>query len=129
MRTVVTSVNAWQPGFLFQFSINILTLEESPVVPDIHNTNLMNKSFFNGPKIEIGREYIRLKKRNIRLTYQDIKLISIKNARIERAWLLYIIAGLIGLLIILYLFYQPLLGKIIYDLIPALKPVHSLIGS
>ena len=70
----------------------------------------MNKSFYNGPKLEIGKDYIRIKKRKTRLNYQDIRLNSIKKARPDRAWLLYIIAGLIGLMVILYLFYLVIQG-------------------
>jgi hypothetical protein len=64
----------------------------------------MNKHFYNGPKVEIGKDFIKIKERNIKLSYQDIKLISIKNARVNRVWLLYIIAGIIGFSIILFLF-------------------------
>ena len=65
----------------------------------------MNKHFYKGPKIEIGKDYIRIKKRNIRLSYQEIKSIRIKKTRIDRAWLFYILTGFAGLSIILFLFY------------------------
>lgn len=70
----------------------------------------MNKRFYNGSKIEIGKDYIKIKRRNIRLSYQDIKLISIKNTRLDRAWLIYIIAGIISFSIILFLFYIVIQG-------------------
>jgi hypothetical protein len=64
----------------------------------------MNKPFYNGPKIEIRKDYIKIKKRNIILNYEDIKSISIKHTRLDRAWFLYIIAGIISFSIILFLF-------------------------
>jgi hypothetical protein len=72
----------------------------------------MNKSFYNGPKIEIRTDYIKIKKRNIILRYQDIKLIKIKNTRLTRVWFLYIIAGTIAFLIILYFFFLFIRGLI-----------------
>jgi len=64
----------------------------------------MNRHFYNGSKIEIGKDYIKIKERNIRLNYQEIKSISIKNTRIHRAWLIYVIAGIVACCIILSLF-------------------------
>ena len=65
----------------------------------------MNKHFYNGQKIDIGKDYIKIKERNIRLSYQDIKVISIKYTRLDRAWFIYIIAGIIAFSIILYIFF------------------------
>jgi len=65
----------------------------------------MNKYFYTGPKIEIGKDSIKIKERNIRLSYQDIKSIRIKYTRLDRAGLLYIIAGIIALSLILFLFF------------------------
>ena len=73
-------------------------------------TNLMNKHFYNGPKIEIRKDYIKIKERNIKLNYHDIKSISIKNTRLNRAWLLFIIAGIIAFSIIFSFFYLVIQG-------------------
>lgn len=72
----------------------------------------MNRHFYKGPKIEIRKDYIKITKRNILLSYQDIKLISIKNTRLDRAWYLYIIAGIIAISIILYVFFMVIRGLI-----------------
>jgi len=64
----------------------------------------MNKPFYSGPKIEIRKDFIKIKKRNITLNYDDIRRISIKHTRLDRAWFLYILAGVITFLIILFLF-------------------------
>jgi len=63
----------------------------------------MKKLFYSGPEIEIGKDYLKIKKRNTRINFRDINSVSIKNARIDRAWLLYAISGIAGLAIILCL--------------------------
>ena len=70
----------------------------------------MNKHFYNGPEIEIGKDFIRLKKKNLKLSYQDIKSIMIIKTRIDRAWLLYILAGIIAFAFILFLVFTVIQG-------------------
>lgn len=70
----------------------------------------MNKPFYSGPKIEIGRDFIKIKKGNTRIYYPDIKSISIKHSRLNRAWFLYILTGMIALSIILFAFWYFIMG-------------------
>jgi hypothetical protein len=70
----------------------------------------MIKPFYSNPKIEIRKDFIKLKEKNIKLGYTEIRSVSIRNARVERAGLIYIITGIIGFLIILCLFYIVLRG-------------------
>jgi hypothetical protein len=64
----------------------------------------MNKPFYNGSGIEISKDFIRIKKGNYRIDYKDILSIRIKKTRIDRAWIIYILTGLIALSIILFVF-------------------------
>jgi len=64
----------------------------------------MAKRFYNGPQIEINDDYIYIKDKNIKLKYQDIKSIKVKYSRLSKAWILFILIGIISLSIILYLY-------------------------
>jgi hypothetical protein len=70
----------------------------------------MNNPFYNGPKIEIGKDFIRIKKGNTRINFLDIKSIRIKKTRIDRVWIIYILTGLIALSIILFAFWYFIMG-------------------
>ena len=70
----------------------------------------MNKSFYNGPEIEIGETCIKIKKRNIKISYRDDGSIRIVDARLHRAWLLYILAGIAAMSLILLLFIMVIRG-------------------
>ena len=70
----------------------------------------MNKPFYNGPKIEIGKDFIKIKKRNTKIYYQDIKSIRVKYSRLDRGWFLYILTGMIGLSIILFALWYFIMG-------------------
>jgi hypothetical protein len=76
------------------------------------NDNILNmkNSFYNGPKIEIGEHYIKIKKKDLRLSYSEIKSADIKNTRSDRFWLVYIIAGIIIILIFLYFLFLTIQG-------------------
>jgi len=70
----------------------------------------MNKSFYNGPRILISEDFIKIKDRNLRLEYKDILLVAVRKTRIDKWWLLYILAGIILCLTILYLFFLTIKG-------------------
>jgi hypothetical protein len=65
----------------------------------------MSKHFYNGSKLEISTSGIKIKKRNIKLTYPEITRITIKRTRLSRAGLLIIIAGALVIIAILFLFF------------------------
>ena len=72
----------------------------------------MKKQFYSGPKIEIGQDHIKIKEQNIRLNYKDIKSIGIKNTRLSRKWLLYLVTGVLAFIVILGIFFLFIRGSI-----------------
>jgi hypothetical protein len=62
---------------------------------------------YNGPGLAIRNDGLRIKKRKLTLSYQDISSIGIRKARLTRGWLGLILLGIIlitGILCLLYLF-------------------------
>ncbi len=80
----------------------------------------MNKHFCHGKEILIGSEFIWLKEKNIRLRYDAISSVSIRMARLHRAGLLYIIAGMTALAVILGLFMAGIIGFLSHPENPAI---------
>jgi hypothetical protein len=60
---------------------------------------------YNGPRLAIRWDGVRIKKRKISLNYEDISSISIRKARLTRGWLGMILLGLILNIVLLYLLY------------------------
>ncbi|MCX6252823.1 MAG: ATP-binding protein [Bacteroidetes bacterium] len=67
----------------------------------------MNKHFYDGPKLKIGKDFIKIKQRNILLDYAEIKSISVKNTRLNKAWLLYLLSILFKKVFVIFLFLLP----------------------
>jgi hypothetical protein len=65
----------------------------------------MREPFYSGTKLTIKSDGIRLKKRDLFLKYSEISSISIKKARLSKAWLGFIILGLILDAILIYLLF------------------------
>ena len=76
----------------------------------IAGTNPMNKPFCRGPNIVIGNDFIRLKETDTKLTYGELRSVSIRNVRVHRAGLLFILAGVVALVLILWLFLYAIIG-------------------
>ena len=70
----------------------------------------MNKPFCRGPNIVIGSDYIRLKETDTKLVYSEIRSVSIRNARLHRAGLLFILSGVVALALIFWLFLYAIIG-------------------
>ena len=64
----------------------------------------MTTYFYNGPKISIAEDYVRIKEKNIKLDYKEIKSISIQTTRLDKEWMLFIIGGLLISLFLLFVF-------------------------
>ena len=71
---------------------------------------MMKNSFYNGPKLEIREHYIKIKKRNIKLSYSDIKSVNIKNTHTGKAWILFIITGIIVILAFICILFLTIQG-------------------
>jgi len=70
----------------------------------------MSNHFYDGPKLKIGKDFIKIKERNILLDYSEIKSVSIRTSRLSKAWLLYIISGMIAMSVILILLFMVVYG-------------------
>jgi hypothetical protein len=67
----------------------------------------MKDYLYNGPKLAIGTDGIRIKERKITLSYKDISAITIRKARVTRGWIGMILLGMalnVILLGLLFLF-------------------------
>ena len=80
----------------------------------------MNKHFCHGKEIVIGTGFIWLKEKNLRLSYDAIRSVSIRMARLHRAGLFYIIAGMAALALILGLFMAGITGLLDHPENPAI---------
>jgi hypothetical protein len=74
---------------------------------------------YNGPKLSIRNDGIRIKERRITLLYKDISSITIRKARVTRGWL-----GLIFLGIVLNVFILGLLYLVLVNLL-TMSDVHG----
>ena len=66
----------------------------------------MKDVLYNGPEIAIRIDGIRIKKRKITLKYEDIASIKIRKARISRFWFIFIIAGIVFNVFLIFLLYR-----------------------
>ncbi|MEI6683324.1 MAG: hypothetical protein WCO44_11880 [Bacteroidota bacterium] len=85
----------------------------------------MNKHFCHGKGIVIGSEFIWLKEKNTRLSYDAIRSVSIRKARLHRAGLLYIIAGMTALAVILGLIMAGIIGLLVHPENPAIQGLFN----
>lgn len=79
----------------------------------------MKDYLYNGPKLSIRNDGIRIKERRITLLYKDISSITIRKARVTRGWL-----GLIFLGIVLNVFILGLLYLVLVNLL-TMSDVHG----
>jgi len=74
----------------------------------------VNEILYSGPKIVIKSDGIKIRKRNLFISYPEIISITIKKARLTRGWLGLIFLGVILDIGIIYLLYHFLVN--VYDL-------------
>jgi hypothetical protein len=60
---------------------------------------------YNGPRLVIKSDGIKIRKRNLNLSYPEITSITIKKARLTRGWLGLIFLGIILDIVLVYLLY------------------------
>ena len=70
----------------------------------------MKEILYNGPELTIRNDGIRIKKKKLVLSYQEISSIRIKRARLSRFWLLYILSGILLNAFIIFLIYRFLMN-------------------
>jgi hypothetical protein len=61
---------------------------------------------YNGPELAIRVDGIRIKRRKLTLKYEDISSIKIRKARISRLWLIFILAGIVLNILLIFLLYR-----------------------
>ncbi len=74
----------------------------------------MKDILYNGPRLVIKTDGIKIRKRNLKLSYPEIGSITIKKARLTRGWLGLILLGVILDIVLVYLLY--LFVANVYDL-------------
>lgn len=74
----------------------------------------MKEILYNGPRLVIKSDGIKIRKRNLKLSYPEITSITIKKARLTRGWLGVILLGIILDIVLVYLLYLFLFN--FYDL-------------
>ena len=65
----------------------------------------MKEILYNGPRLVIKSDGIKIRKRNLKLSYPEITSITIKKARLTRGWLGLILLGIILDIVLVYLLY------------------------
>lgn len=60
---------------------------------------------YNGPRLVIKSDGIKIRKRNLNLSYPEIISITIKKARLTKGWLGLILLGVILDIVLIYLLY------------------------
>ena len=74
----------------------------------------MKNILYNGPRLVIKADGIKIRKRNLKQSYPEITSITIKKARLTRGWLGLILLGIILDIVFVYLLYFFLVN--FYDL-------------
>ena len=74
----------------------------------------MKEILYNGPRLVLKSDGIKIRKRNLNLSYPEISSITIKKARLTRGWLGLILLGIILDILLIYLLYYFLVN--FYDL-------------
>ncbi|TRZ71940.1 MAG: hypothetical protein D4R97_06315 [Bacteroidetes bacterium] len=100
-----------------RFFINQLQLQPGSKQTHFTSRNSLNCTFkfnfkvkdilYNGPRLVLKMDGIKIRKRNLMISYPDITSITIKKARLARGWLGLILLGVIldiALVFLLYLF-------------------------
>jgi len=65
----------------------------------------MKDYLYNGPELAIRIDGIRIKKRKINLTYQEVSSVRIRKAGLKRGWLGIILLGIILIILLIYILY------------------------
>ncbi len=65
----------------------------------------MKDYLYNGPKLAIRIDGIRIKKRKINLAYRDISSVRIRKAGLKRGWLGIILLGILLIILLIYILY------------------------
>ncbi len=65
----------------------------------------MKDYLYNGPKLAIRIDSIRIKKRKINLAYQDISSVRISKAGLKRGWVGIILLGIMLISLLIYILY------------------------
>lgn len=74
----------------------------------------MKDILYTGPRLAIKTDGIKIRKRNLTISYPEITSITIKKARLIRGWLGLILLGVILDIVLVYLLYIFLVN--VYDL-------------